>query len=695
MIHAHIMAIVVAAIAASVSRTPATPAHKPAPPTVPILVSSNGSVVSAPAAPAANVVTGAALPNSPKAATSSAPSTTTQLIASGSTTVTLLSSNGKSQTHTVDAQTAKSLQHLSGTNVKVTQGPNGTVAVTPLVQTVTGKITAVSGNRITVASANGTVTQIVTPAASTALHAGAAVTAVTNNGGKSVTLIPTPARNPLRNVVAGTVKAVSKTAVTIATSAGVHRVAVAPSLVPALQSRVGKTVALTTSNTRVATSLVKRSTLNTLIAAAKDPPPQSTTLVAAVTAKSGTTVSLQTADGVVHDALCGAACSSLAVAAGDSGARQAYVAIVSPADVVQQIIPLPDQSRIVGEIVSFAGDVAVIMLATGDIVELPCDCASVLPESLSAGDAVLLELDRNGKIVAAVRYPTSGVLIGTVIEISPKALTLRTADGKTVALYCSCAAANVAAGQLVAVGLNASGSVASVAPLGRGNRLTAQVLSRDGRVITIQTDPRTRFTVNVPPASMAPPEGSVVIVAFTPDSTVQSVTIQSVAGKCGRDKKRTCGGVARRGAATGPVQSVAPFLAAISSGDCQRRSGSVLTVGVANKNTGLALPHANVALDGPAPVRWVTSADGYVVFFNVPAGRYTVAITKQGYVKAQSRELRIACAQSLQLAAALTPIRMGMSSSVHATRRPVTRRKPTKCNHAGTRGPTSHWSCRL
>lgn len=588
--------------------------------------------------------------------------------------------------------------------MKVTTLPNGTIAVTPLVQTMTGRVTAVSGNHITVKSANGTVTQIVTAAKTTALRAGTAVTAVTSNGGSSVTLIATPPKNPLRNVLVGTVKAVTKTAVTIASSAGVHRVAVSPSLVPALKARVGKTVALTTSSTRVATSLVKSSTLSTMLAVAKDPPPVNTTLVATVTAKSGTTVSLQTADGVVHDALCGPLCANLPVAADPAG-NQAYVAIVSPGDFVQQIVALPNESRMVGQVVSFTGDIAVMLLSDGAVVALPCDCAAVLPAMLSSGDAVLLDLDRTGKIVGAVPYPKTGLLIGTVADVTPNTLTLRTSDGKTVRLYCDCASMRLSAGVLVVVGLNPSGSVASVAPLAPNDRLTAQVLSRDRRVLTVQTDPHNRFTVNVPPFEPAPPEGSVVLIALTPDAAVQNVTLVSPPAKttaqCGRNKKQTsCGGTARAVTANSTVQGVVPFLAPMVTSNCTQRSGSVLTVAVVNKSTGLPLPRANVALSGPAPVRWVTSTDGYVVFQNVPAGRYTVAISKQGYANVRSGEVRVACAQSLQLAAALRPVRAVMSSSARAIHRASHRASPphpklAKCNHAGTRGPTSRWSCRL
>ncbi|MBV9269979.1 MAG: hypothetical protein JO165_02730, partial [Candidatus Eremiobacteraeota bacterium] len=518
---------------------------------------------------------------------------TTKLVSVAGSAVTFVSSTGATETHAVDQKTADALKRVTGTRVKVVTLADGTLQVTPLVQTTVARVSSIQGNILTVTSNDGKAAQLLmSPDAISQmqLRAGDAITTVSSDGGQSLLVVPAVASNPLSTVVVGTIVSVTDSTVTIVTGKIRRTLRINAALHRLLAVQLGKRIALQTLNGGIASALLSRAALKQLVAAAKQRTAADAAFIGSIASHSGSTLTLQSADGIAHDVACTGSCLNLL---GTSLPTQAYYVVVTPDASVQQIVPLVDGTRMAAKFVAKTDDTLVALLPTGAVVTMACACDSLIPADAAPGDPLIVQVDHNGKVTSTQPYPASGVVVGKIVRVDDTRVAIQTADGRLVEYYCDCAGLRiggvpVAPGQTIAAQLSPAGSVVAAAPLDASRRLTGRVaLIRDRYLVIASGAGRLTVPLTMPSVS-APPVGTIAHVVLADDGTAKRVTYDSISGHlhCTLDTDAVPRACVKQREQTPVAVAVMP-MDVLASADCDRNSGSVLTVAVTNRSTGL------------------------------------------------------------------------------------------------------------
>lgn len=328
-----------------------------------------------PATPAGPLLPGASTAKSPAtvifgASNVSAPQTQSAqaseiLSAVGDDQITLSPQGGKATTLHIDAAMAQQLRAMARKRVIVTRQSNGAIAVTPAFQEMVGRVTAIDGSHVTLRALQGNSVTITLPkrgAASLSLRAGSVVTALTHDGGATMTLF-------------------------VVAASGRHG--------PADIYFVGRPISLV-----------------------------------------GNTLSLLTADGIIHTLSCGT-CNARLLTTLVRNARSAIYAEVSPRDVLLRFAPIVDGTRIAGTVIGFEDSSLALLTGASDVLMLACTCTAS-SGVFSDGTPVLVNLNAVGQVVRAWRYPKQRRVVGRVIAVSAHGVTLRFSDQREMRFYCKC-----------------------------------------------------------------------------------------------------------------------------------------------------------------------------------------------------------------------------------------------------------------
>ena len=115
-----------------------------------------------------------------------------------------------------------------------------------------------------------------------------------------------------------------------------------------------------------------------------------------VVARSGSSISLLTEDGVTHTLTCGI-CDPRVFDASLRNANNAVYVEISPLGQIVRAAPLVDGTRIVGTVVGTEDSTLALLTGTGDVLMLDCNC-SMSSSAFTAGTPMLLDLDAQGVV---------------------------------------------------------------------------------------------------------------------------------------------------------------------------------------------------------------------------------------------------------------------------------------------------------
>jgi len=487
-------------------------------------------------------------------------------------------------------------------------------------------VTEVTNDSVTIATSAGPATLKLPPGsvARSGLLVGSKVTVVPNSNGISVRLQLTDVTpKPFGGIYVGTVRTAAGTTVTLHFRDGAVRSFTAtPRLVQMLNAVKGKTVALESSDGSLARKLLTVRELNHVLDSL---PKIENRYIGRIVSATNSLVVLDVGKGQVQTLRC-STCTGGALHGISLLHGLAVYAIGDPQGRLVDLAPIPNGTRIVGQVVSAERDAVSIMLGTGNVTTLACACATILPSlgNISVGDPIIADLDQNAGIASLTRFPDSGRLIGQVVGIDAKRLDLKLPSGQVQSFSCNC-----------------FGGPFDAALLRIGNTI-AVILNGDAQVASI----------NAPTATSPTAATTSKITVPLPCGRPSQKRMPS-AGRA--QTKSPCAEVGERNTLATSAHgrayfgnSMTPPLGCSSSED-----SSGIFIAVHDGRTHRPVRDAAVTLSGPASIALLSPASGYIELNNAPAGTYRLRVRKAGYGEAGTSEFAVSCKEGVRVDANL------------------------------------------
>lgn len=495
-------------------------------------------------------------------------------------------------------------------------------------------VTSITNNSVTVTTPTGPATLKLPPGSvsTSRMLVGSKITVTPNANGVSVQLrVTVAAPKPYAGVYVGKVESVAGKAVSLRFRDGALRTFVAnPQLLLIIKAAKGKTVALASSDGLSARSLLTSKELDHVLASI---PKVQKSYIGRIVNATASAVTLDLGGGQLQTLQC-SACAGGALHGASLLPGVAVYVIGDQQGRLLNLAAIPNGTRIVGQITAAQANSVSIMLASGDIVTLPCACTTMLQTigDINVGDPFIADLDQNAAITSLSRFPDNGQTIGQIVKISAKSLDLKLPNGQVQTFACNCLggpfdATLLVVGNTVSVGLNSDAQIASITAPAAAQAAAAPAASPNA------TTPATRdMRRRLPCAKGA--------------QNVSAADAQKGHAPC--SQRGQSGSIAT-------LSHGGPYLgiATPATRGCAGQDSSNILLGVHYGRSQVPVHNAAVYVSGPASIALMSPPSGYIELRNVPPGIYRLRVQKAGFGEAGTAQFEVPCGEGVRIEANL------------------------------------------
>ncbi|MDQ6825629.1 MAG: carboxypeptidase-like regulatory domain-containing protein [Candidatus Eremiobacteraeota bacterium] len=382
----------------------------------------------------------------------------------------------------------------------------------------------------------------------------------------------------------------------------------------------GETVALASNDGLFARKLLTSKELNSVLAAI---PKIQKRYIGRIIKATDSAVSLDLGDGTVQTLQC-STCAGRTLNGISLVPGLAVYAIGDPQGRLTNLAAIPDGTRIVGQITSSGPRSVSIMLGSGDIANLACACANVLPNlgDITVGDPIIVNLDRNASVTSLVRFPEAGRMVGQILSVTASQITLKLASGQIQSFGCNCLGGLFDLGQL------------------RIGNTVAVMLNSDAQVSSVSS-PNTTATT----AASIPPSQKRTVCKRWKFGPVRQTGKGQGNSTCADGDNNKVGAQAQLGVPASGLSS--------ATLRCANQDSANIFVAVRHWYSQSPVSGAAVNLSGPASITVMTPPSGYFELRGVPAGKYRLSARKAGLVQTRTALFTVGCNEGIRVVANL------------------------------------------
>ncbi|MDQ6932783.1 MAG: hypothetical protein M3160_06370, partial [Candidatus Eremiobacteraeota bacterium] len=479
-------------------------------------------------------------------------------------------------------------------------------------------VSAIKNDSITVETPSGEHSIRMPPGrlAAAGIAVGTKVTITADGNGATVHLRPVSAHPaPYAGIYVGAVQSAGQAYVTLRLRGGsVQTFSAHRDLSRIAGSLKGKTVALQSTDGRSARTLLTSQQLNAVL---NSIPKARNHYIGRIVNTTTSAVTLDLRNGSLRTFQC-TRCAEHNIASLSLRRGRAVYALTGPDAQVLNLVPIPEGTRIVGQITSANSNSLSLMLASGDVATLPCACATSLAGigDIGPGQPIIADLDQNASITALLRYPDDGRITGTLLNMKDGRVSLLLPSGTVKSFTCKCG----------------TGSIVKLVESAIGKRVSAS-LNPDAEVVSLTLGPAPATRPPTPTSRpSAPATGASARAPISPHLACTTCHDQGFTSKTIGERR--------------------PAIRSI---------GVQPAIGCANSNSGaifIALRHwrsqtpvlgASVNLSGAASVTLVSPPSGYMELLDVPSGMYRVTVEKAGLRKVETADFRVNCDEGVRV----------------------------------------------
>lgn len=495
-------------------------------------------------------------------------------------------------------------------------------------------VTAIKNNTVTIETPQGKGTIKVPPGrlAVAGIEVGTKVTVTADNGGATVQVrAANSARAAYAGIYVGLLQSSGETYLRLRLRSGAMQTFSANRDVAHIARALnGKTIALQSSDGHSVRTLLTSQQFSSLLNSVPKPYNH---YIGKIVNTTKTSVTLDLRNGSVQNLQC-SNCAGRKFGS-VSLVRGLTVYAVSNRDArLVDVASVPAGTRIVGQLTSANADVVSVMLASGDIATLPCQCANLFAGlgNLAPGEPIIADLDQNASVASLLRYPDDGRIAGKLVEMKANRLSLQLPNGRVKSFACHCLAGLIA-------------------------------------------------------KEVQPPVGKTVIATLNPQAEVVSITA-SPQPRCRARKGLDCNDGVPKTKVVRQLPAVMPSLN-VAAAACPNSDSAGIFIMLRHWRSHTPVNGASVKLSGPASITLASPPSGYIELLNVPSGGYHLNVQKTGLRGLETSEFRVNCNEAMRVQADLqsTPrmVRVVRIQKRRLVFRVVTKEKaPLHCFYGAT-----------